>query len=374
MESRRVLVVDDDRLILKIVESNLSSVGYQVVCAESERAAMAAFRERVPDVVVTDLNMVGRSGLDLLRQVRKLQPGVPVILLSGQSEAKDVVAALRDGAFDYVLKPLKPDHLIELVRRALAVSKRAAEARLALVCEADMLELGITRAGLTDVGYQVLEARSVADAKAIVADRPLELVVTEIELPGGSAIDLVEYVRAQKPELPCLVMAARATTDQAIACMRAGVVDILVKPVAERLLAERVARAQEWRAERQRQRELEELRGRQGPGEYDELVADLPVGLIAVDAQGVVRLANRFAGFLLEAGGPGRPELTGVALSKLPAPGPECGDLFTRSVSTGHVLRDVSTNASGRTVALTAMPLKVGSPFAAAILLELHEL
>src|SRR5579884_2479563 len=94
--ARRVLVVDDDRLMLKVIDQLLKQAGHEVLCADSARAAMAAFREHPADCVITDLNMVGRSGLDVLREVRELQPRVPVIMLSGASELKHVIAALRD--------------------------------------------------------------------------------------------------------------------------------------------------------------------------------------------------------------------------------------------------------------------------------------
>ncbi len=117
--SETVLVVDDEPHIRRIVEMALGDRGYRILTAPSaEDAAGVLERERV-QAVVTDLQLPGRSGLDLLADVTERWPGLPVILITAFGTVESAVEAIKAGAFDYVLKPFSVEELEALVARAL---------------------------------------------------------------------------------------------------------------------------------------------------------------------------------------------------------------------------------------------------------------
>ena len=117
--SETVLVVDDEPRIRRIVEMALGDRGYRVLTAPSaEEAQDVLERERV-DAVVTDLQLPGRSGLELLSDIRRADRGLPVILITAYGTVESAVEAIKAGAFDYVLKPFGVDELEALVERAL---------------------------------------------------------------------------------------------------------------------------------------------------------------------------------------------------------------------------------------------------------------
>jgi diguanylate cyclase (GGDEF)-like protein len=114
----RVLVVDDDRLIREIVSDSLRP-RIQVECCESGEAALAALRREPADLVISDLTMQGMSGVELLDLVRRGYPGTEFVLLTANASVESAVGALRMGAADYLLKPVRPQELDAVVERIL---------------------------------------------------------------------------------------------------------------------------------------------------------------------------------------------------------------------------------------------------------------
>ncbi len=121
-----VWVVDDDASIRWVLERALEQGGMRATAFEEADAVLAALRREEPDVLVTDIRMPGRSGLDLLEEIRSKRPRLPVIVMTAHSDLESAVAAYQGGAFEYLPKPFDIDQAVELVRRAAAQSQRSA--------------------------------------------------------------------------------------------------------------------------------------------------------------------------------------------------------------------------------------------------------
>jgi two-component system NtrC family response regulator len=117
--SRRILVVDDEESIRRVTEVRLSQAGYQVSLAASVDEGLATLARKPHDLVLTDLRMPGRSGLDLLRRVRADYPDVAVVLVTAFGTVETAVEAMKLGAYDYLTKPIDGDELLLVVGRAL---------------------------------------------------------------------------------------------------------------------------------------------------------------------------------------------------------------------------------------------------------------
>lgn len=113
-----ILVVDDEREILRALQRSLVAHGYQVLTATSGEEAVAMIFQQRPDLVVLDLVLPGMSGLEVCRQVRATSQ-IPIIVLSVKDTEHDKVAALDLGADDYVAKPFHMDEVLARVRVAL---------------------------------------------------------------------------------------------------------------------------------------------------------------------------------------------------------------------------------------------------------------
>jgi two-component system response regulator GlrR len=118
----RVLVVDDDADILRLITIRLGAGGYEVECAGGSDDALRAFDRRSPQLVITDLKMQGMDGLALFDALRQRQPGVPVIVLTAHGTIPDAVAATQRGVFGFLTKPFDGKLLLQQVANALAIS------------------------------------------------------------------------------------------------------------------------------------------------------------------------------------------------------------------------------------------------------------
>src|SRR5581483_4758876 len=117
-DKSRVLVVDDEPQITRVLRTVLSSQGYQVRTAGEGEAALSNFTEWHPELVITDLFMPRMDGLELCKRIRAVST-VPIIVLSVKGEERAKVEALDSGADDYVTKPFGIDELMARVRAAL---------------------------------------------------------------------------------------------------------------------------------------------------------------------------------------------------------------------------------------------------------------
>jgi two-component system response regulator MtrA len=126
-----VLVVDDDAALAEMLTIVLNSEGFEPrVCPTGEKA-MAAVREFRPDVVLLDLMLPGKDGIDVCREIRA-ESGVPIIMLTAKSDTIDVVVGLESGADDYVVKPFKPKELVARIRARVRRLDEPAPEALAL--------------------------------------------------------------------------------------------------------------------------------------------------------------------------------------------------------------------------------------------------
>lgn len=124
MTSAKILVVDDEPQIRRVLRTTLTSQGYAVVEAKSGDEALDLFRLDRPDLILLDVNMPGRSGIETCREIRSTSD-VPIIMLTVRNTERDKVQALDAGADDYVVKPFGSEELMARIRAAL---RRAAPA------------------------------------------------------------------------------------------------------------------------------------------------------------------------------------------------------------------------------------------------------
>jgi two-component system cell cycle response regulator len=246
--SARVLIVDDDRLTREIARDALGDRARVQVCASAE-AALEALRSEPADLVLSDLTMPGMDGLQLLDRVRRSHPGTDFVLVTAHASVESAVQALRQGAADYLLKPVRPDELAVVVERLLGRRRllrenvrlrdalRTVESCATLVRCLDPGEvyavaldlllstLGRQRGvalfrrtsipmsdGVAFRGFSEHEARSLRsgliDAKSVETDSfgavelarsgPLHELLREIGAPGGTA--LVVPIRGRETE------------------------------------------------------------------------------------------------------------------------------------------------------------------------------
>ena len=128
-ESSRILIVDDERSMRDFLEIAFRRAGYDVQTAEDVDAAMLCIEADDVDVVISDMQMPGKSGLDLLRSVKAISPDTAMVMITAYASTDSAIDAMKEGASDYVTKPFKVDELEVVVERALEKKLLATENR-----------------------------------------------------------------------------------------------------------------------------------------------------------------------------------------------------------------------------------------------------
>ncbi|MGD9170999.1 MAG: response regulator, partial [Candidatus Thiodiazotropha sp.] len=122
MNRNRVLLVDDDPDLLKLLSIRLTSAGYHVESTSSAEQALTNIALARPRVVITDLRMPGMDGMALFQHLHHKDPSLPVILLTAHGTIPDAVQATQSGVFAYLTKPYDPKALLQLIERAVALT------------------------------------------------------------------------------------------------------------------------------------------------------------------------------------------------------------------------------------------------------------
>jgi len=127
----KLLIVDDELSVRDSLAKWFHEEGYEVGTAESASEALTKLAESHWDAALLDIKMHGTDGIELQKRIHELQPEVIVIMMTGYASVETAVTALKNGAYDYVTKPLDPDEIAHLVKKALA-HKRTEEENVRL--------------------------------------------------------------------------------------------------------------------------------------------------------------------------------------------------------------------------------------------------
>jgi two-component system KDP operon response regulator KdpE len=188
----RILVVDDERQILRALQTSLRGAGYEVETAETAETALAAAAMRPPDALIVDLVLPDGTGTDVVRELRTWS-SAPVIVLSAVGDEREKVAALDAGADDYVTKPVGIDELIARLRAALRRATPSAEpvltvGELELDLEKRELRVGGKPVHLTPHQFDLLRVLASNEGKLLTH----RAILQEIWGPGyGSESNLL---------------------------------------------------------------------------------------------------------------------------------------------------------------------------------------
>jgi DNA-binding response OmpR family regulator len=159
--AKKVLVVDDEPQIVKVVKAYLEKAGFQVATAVNGPAALAVFEREKPDFMILDLNLPGMDGLDVCRTVRR-QSDIPILMLTARVEEMDKLIGLEIGADDYVIKPFSPREVVARVRTILRRSS-------AVPTQKEIIQSGDLEINLEDHTVKI-------------AGRTVELTPTEFDI------------------------------------------------------------------------------------------------------------------------------------------------------------------------------------------------
>jgi PAS domain S-box-containing protein len=214
-EATKVLVIEDDRDSAQVIQSYLTSSGYESLSCEQPQNAAKMVAEFRPDVITLDLLMTPSNGWEVLLQLKRdpRTANIPVIVVSIVDQP---AIATTLGADEYLVKPVDKESLLAAVRRCLASNRGAPSQRPILVVEDDTPTREVIAELLTAQGYPVTTADDGAQARAQVAAALPELVILDLILPKVSGFDLLAEWRAnpRTADLPVFVLTSKDLNGQ----------------------------------------------------------------------------------------------------------------------------------------------------------------
>ena len=227
---RKLLIIDDERPILEMLEISLASEGYDVFTAESGKAGLEIFGRENPKLILTDIKMPGMDGVEVLKRIKEKDSEAEVIVITGHGDMDSAVAALRCGASDFLTKPIKDEVLMLVLERAKqkvsiaqqlkdhaenleqTVEKRTRELRKTqenLVKSERLATIGETVAGLAHYIKNILNGLRGGMYKvnsAMAKHKPeqmkdgWDMVQRNIEKVSQLVLDLLSYSKERSPE------------------------------------------------------------------------------------------------------------------------------------------------------------------------------
>jgi two-component system response regulator HydG len=204
--TRRVLIVDDDRAMCDLLEADLGDRGFEVETRTSGADALALLAGRDFDVVLTDLNMRGLTGIDLCRHLAESRPDVPIVVITAFGSIETAVEAIRAGAYDYIAKPIDAEALTLALDRAIA--------HHALRREVRRLRLAVDASSrFEDLDGRSEAMRKVYDLLARVADTDASVLVTGESGTGKEVVAKALHARGRRSAGPFVAVNCSAVPE-----------------------------------------------------------------------------------------------------------------------------------------------------------------
>ncbi len=303
-----ILVVDDEPENLELMEGILAPSGYTVRTAGGGREALQAVEEELPDLILLDLMMPTVSGFEVCERLRAdpRAAHLPIIIVSALAQLGAKERALALGADDYLTKPIQRAEVLARVEEMLRVRqlRQDLDRTLASLHALEMArhrhrrqglrEMGVAVAGgtreaeeasapaillvedeeltrqfygdlLGERGFRVVAAASGAEAIQAVPRHSFQAVLLDIRLPELSGLEALEQIRQIAPDLPVIILTSHPSSQNAIAALKLGAFDVIVKGLPPELAIAAVRRAVHHFAQvRERRQAIQALEARLG--------------------------------------------------------------------------------------------------------------
>lgn len=223
----KILAVDDEPGICDILKKTFTPIGFTVLVAANGQEALLMVKKEKPKLVFLDIRMLGMSGLEVLKEIKKIDPSIKVIMLTVMDDEKTRAEAKRLGADEFVSKPFSSERLEELVMREI---KELVKPKILIVDdEEDVLE---SLGSIISKRFNCIIEKASSGAEALDKLRKdsFDLAVMDIKMPGLSGIDVIKEAVKFTPQTKILAISAYDSQEVAGGALSAGAVDFIHKP------------------------------------------------------------------------------------------------------------------------------------------------
>jgi len=264
--SVRLLLVDDERDFLHAVEPGLVRRGFDVTLAETGMRALDILSREEFDVVILDVKMPGLDGVDTFREVKRMAPDLPVVLLTGHGNIQQAFETSREGVHEYLTKPCDVEEIARVVREAAERGRLKKDSPRSLGKEIDLLlvddDLGFVRSltpALERRGIRVREAHDGESALEAMLDQSFQVALVDVVMEGMDGLSLLNRLNEVDPLLEVVILTGNPQVGDVRRGLKEGAFDYLIKPQPVEALVDVICAAWERRRSRAEEKRLGEV-------------------------------------------------------------------------------------------------------------------
>ena len=254
--AKKILYVDDSKVMHSFFNDSVEGAPYEIIEAYSGEEGLKLYNTFLPDMVITDIEMPGMSGLELCREIKENNfenRFIPVLILSSKEEPLDIKTGFQYGADDYLTKPVKKSVLLEKIEEYFSVLERKSASKI-LIIEYDRLHGEKISHAVVKNGFSVLRAFDAQSALKFMEEEHPDIAVISLDMPDIDGYDFVRNMRLNKEydDVFFIAMTEKPPDDAHLAdtvAAKYGVTKVFYKPfdltnfsiLLERLLSEKHA-------------------------------------------------------------------------------------------------------------------------------------
>ena len=243
---KNILIVEDEKNVRESLRTWLVELGCQVDVTSDGEEALKQISEKEFDLVILDLRLPGKDGLQVLKEARLKKPQLNGIIITAYPAAATMAEAMQIGAVDFLSKPINLPKLEKLIQEKTELVKLRVKPILIVDDEASMRES--LQDWFLDLGYQAETARDGEEALKLIAEKNYGLLILDLKLPGQDGIEVLKKARKHHPDLRGIIITAYPSVDTAREAIKQGAIDYLPKPFElselEKLVEENIAPAE----------------------------------------------------------------------------------------------------------------------------------
>lgn len=250
----KLLLVDDEKEFLQSAAAALKRRNIEVHTAENGEKALVLMKSDGFDAAVVDVKMPGIDGVELFRRMKKLNPDLPVIILTGHGSVTQAFETSREGIYDYIPKPCEMDELAEKINTAVTESRSKMKItdtgtlpsettiRVLLVDDEEELLESLTPV-LQRRRMEVHAVLSGGQALAMLKELTVDVVILDVKMPDMDGIEVLKRIRNRYKDLEVILLTGHPNVGDALEGVKLGARDYLVKPPDIELLTEKIREA-----------------------------------------------------------------------------------------------------------------------------------
>lgn len=227
----KLLLVDDDPNLIEMMIEPLESEGFTVLTAANGEEGLERFHSGRPDIILTDLNMPKMNGIDFITEVRKTDPNIPIVILTGDAIKNTIQLAVSEkmGADLSLPKPLDPTSLIDKIRAVKEIEKGCKSKPRALVVddEEDIRDFLVDALDLN--GIESIQAKDGVEALNLFTKNDFDVIITDIYMPNMNGLELIQKIREINTQVP-IVTISGASEDSLRTTKALGANETFQKP------------------------------------------------------------------------------------------------------------------------------------------------